>query len=72
MDDDLLQLDDLGVTLAITADHGMKSKHDAEGRPNVICLQRLLDEWQEESKANVILPITDPYGPSRGIGGVSP
>jgi phosphonoacetate hydrolase len=61
LDNYLSQLDALGVTLAITADHGMKSKHDAQGRPNVIYLQRLLDEWLGESKAKVILPITDPY-----------
>jgi phosphonoacetate hydrolase len=61
LDGYLSQLDALGVTLAITADHGMKPKHDPEGRPNVIYLQRLFDEWLGEGKAKVILPITDPY-----------
>jgi phosphonoacetate hydrolase len=61
LDGYLSQLDALGATLAITADHGMKPKHDSEGRPNVIYLQRLLDEWLGEGKTKVILPITDPY-----------
>jgi phosphonoacetate hydrolase len=61
LDGYLSQLDALGTTLAITADHGMKPKHDRAGRPNVIYLQLLLDEWVGAGKANVILPITDPY-----------
>jgi phosphonoacetate hydrolase len=55
------QLDALGATLALTADHGMKAKHNASGSPNVIYLQPLLDEWLGEGAARVILPITDPY-----------
>ena len=54
-------LDRLGATLAITADHGMSAKHDESGQPAVIYLQSLLDEWLGESVARVILPITDPY-----------
>jgi phosphonoacetate hydrolase len=55
------ELDALGATLALTADHGMKAKHNASGSPNVIYLQPLLDEWLGEGIARVILPITDPY-----------
>ena len=55
------QLDALGATLALTADHGMKTKHTADGAPDVIYLQSLLDEWLGEGRARVILPITDPY-----------
>ncbi|MDB5810364.1 MAG: Phosphonoacetate hydrolase [Betaproteobacteria bacterium] len=51
----------LGVTLALTADHGMNAKTDAKGDPNVIYLQDVLDEWLGRDKARVILPITDPY-----------
>ena len=54
-------LDRLGVTLAITADHGMSAKHDESGQPAVIYLQSLMDEWLGEGIARVILPITDPY-----------
>ncbi|MCZ7676287.1 MAG: phosphonoacetate hydrolase [Roseovarius sp.] len=55
------QLDELGAAIVITADHGMKPKHDANGDPNVIYVQDLMDEWLGEGAARVILPITDPY-----------
>ena len=49
------------VTIVITADHGMKSKHKINGEPEVIYIQDYLDDWLGNSKAKVILPITDPY-----------
>ncbi len=61
MDRYLGVLDGMGATIAITADHGMNAKHGADGRPNVIYLQDLLDGWLGEGVARVILPITDPY-----------
>jgi len=61
MDRYLAKLDALGATLALTADHGMNDKFGADGRPNAIYLQDLLDEWLGAGKARVILPITDPY-----------
>ena len=61
MDRYLGELDAMGAVIAITADHGMNGKTDAEGRPNVIYLQDLLDEWLGVGKSRVILPITDPY-----------
>lgn len=61
VDRHLARLDELGATIAISADHGMKAKHDAAGRPNVVYLQPLLDAWLGEGAARVILPITDPY-----------
>ncbi len=57
----LAQLDELGAAIVITADHGMKPKHSADGTPNVIYAQDLLDNWLGKGKARVILPITDPY-----------
>src|SRR6516225_5510362 len=36
MDRYLAQLDELGATLVLTADHGMNDKHDAQGKPKVI------------------------------------
>lgn len=54
-------LDALGAAIVVTADHGMKPKHDANGDPNVIYVQDLLDDWLGEAAARVILPITDPY-----------
>jgi phosphonoacetate hydrolase len=57
----LAQLDAMGAAIVVTADHGMKPKHDANGDPQVIYVQDLLDTWLGEAAARVILPITDPY-----------
>ena len=57
----LAELDSLGAAIVVTADHGMKPKHDANGDPAVIYVQDLFDEWLGEGSARVILPITDPY-----------
>jgi len=61
MDGYLARLDALGAIIALTADHGMKPKHDAAGQPNVIYLQSLLDDLFGPGRTKVILPITDPY-----------
>lgn len=55
------ELDAEGAAIVVTADHGMKPKHDAQGDPAVIYVQDLMDEWLGEGAARVILPITDPY-----------
>ncbi|MFU0504387.1 phosphonoacetate hydrolase [Pseudaminobacter sp. NGMCC 1.201702] len=57
----LAELDALGAAIVITADHGMKPKHKADGAPDVIYVQDLLDQWLGKDAARVILPITDPY-----------
>jgi phosphonoacetate hydrolase len=61
MDRYLARLDALGAVVALTADHGMNAKTKADGTPNVIYLQDLLDGWLGSGRARVILPITDPY-----------
>ena len=61
MDPYLARLDAFGATIALTADHGMNDKFGADGQPNALYLQDLLDEWLGPAKARVILPITDPY-----------
>ena len=55
------QLDALGAAIVVTADHGMKPKHTADGEPAVIFVQDLMDDWLGKDAARVILPITDPY-----------
>ena len=55
------ELDAEGAAIVITADHGMKPKHHADGTPAVIYVQDLMDTWLGEGAARVILPITDPY-----------
>ncbi len=57
----LEELDRLGAAIVITADHGMKPKHHADGSPNVVYVQDLMDEWLGKDAARIILPITDPY-----------
>ncbi|WP_299862748.1 phosphonoacetate hydrolase [uncultured Hoeflea sp.] len=57
----LTQLDAMGAAIVVTADHGMKPKHLADGSPSVVYVQDMLDEWLGEAAARLILPITDPY-----------
>jgi len=61
MDPYLASLETMGCTIALTADHGMNDKYGADGKPNVIYLQDVLDGWLGAGVARVILPITDPY-----------
>jgi phosphonoacetate hydrolase len=50
-----------GALIGITGDHGMNDKSNADGSPNVIYLQDLLDREFGQGTTKVILPITDPY-----------
>jgi phosphonoacetate hydrolase len=64
------RLAQLGATLALTADHGMNDKSDAEGRPNVIWLQDVLDREFGKGDTRVICPITDAFvGHHGALGG---
>lgn len=57
----LAALDAMGAAIVVTADHGMKPKHKADGSPAVIYVQDRLDALLGKDAARVILPITDPY-----------
>ena len=61
MDKYLAKMDAMGAVIALTADHGMNAKTRADGKPDVIYLQDLIDGWIGKDKSRVILPITDPY-----------
>ena len=61
MDKYLGELDAGGAIVVIVADHGMKDKHLANGEPDVLYLQDVLDAKFGTGKTKVILPITDPY-----------
>jgi phosphonoacetate hydrolase len=61
MDKYLGSLDHAGAIVVIVADHGMKDKHLADGTPDVVYLQDILDNRFGSEKTKVILPITDPY-----------
>lgn len=54
------RLDQIGAIVAITADHGMNDKVNADGSPKVQFLETLLAD-AGFPEARVILPITDPY-----------
>jgi len=70
MDRALARLLAAGADVALTADHGMKAKHGADGSPCVVYLQPLLDRALGPDAARVILPITDPYVAHHGaLGG---
>jgi phosphonoacetate hydrolase len=55
------EIDRAQVMIVLTADHGMKDKHLANGEPDVLYLQDALDEKFGAGQTRVILPITDPY-----------
>jgi phosphonoacetate hydrolase len=61
VDRTLAEIDRLGATLVITADHGMRAKTDTAGSLRAVFLQDLLDGWLGAGAARVVLPITDPY-----------
>ena len=64
------RLEELGATVALTADHGMKDKCAADGSYNIVYLQDLLDERFGADRTRVICPITDAFvGHHGSLGG---
>jgi phosphonoacetate hydrolase len=64
------RLAELGAVVALTADHGMNDKSDADGKPKVIWLQDILDKKFGKGDARVICPITDAFVAHHGaLGG---
>ena len=64
------RLADLGATVALTADHGMNDKSKADGTPNVVWLQDILDAEFGKGDTSVICPITDAFVAHHGaLGG---
>src|SRR5207247_10919870 len=61
MDDKFGRLHDLGAVVALTADHGMNDKSNADGSPRVIWLQDVLDARFGKGSSTVICPITDRF-----------
>jgi phosphonoacetate hydrolase len=60
----------LGALVALTADHGMNDKSTADGKPNVIWLQDVLDAKFGAGDTKVICPITDAFVAHHGaLGG---
>ena len=64
------RLAELGAVVALTADHGMNDKSKADGSPNVIWLQTLLEAEFGTGSTTVICPITDAFvGHHGALGG---
>lgn len=61
VDERLGRLASLGAVVAVTADHGMNDKSRADGSPNAIWLQDLLEDEFGEGSNTVICPITDAF-----------
>ncbi|MYE01549.1 MAG: phosphonoacetate hydrolase [Alphaproteobacteria bacterium] len=62
--------EELGATVALTADHGMNDKSNEDGSPCVVWLQDILDEALGAGATTVICPITDAFvGHHGSLGG---
>ena len=64
------RLEELGATVALTADHGMNEKTNDDGTPRVVWLQDILDAEFGAGSSTVICPITDAFvGHHGALGG---
>ncbi len=61
IDEKIGRLVELGAVVGVTADHGMNDKSKADGTPNVIFLQDILDAEFGACDTRVICPITDAF-----------
>ncbi len=61
MDKEIGKLIALGAIVGATADHGMNAKVKADGSPNVLFVEDMLEAQFGENGFRVICPITDPY-----------
>ena len=61
MDAEIGKLIQLGAIVGATADHGMNAKVKADGSPNVLFVEDMLEEQFGKNDFRVICPITDPY-----------
>ena len=61
MDAEIGKLLQLGAIVGATADHGMNAKVKADGKPNVLFVEDMLEEKFGQNGFRVICPITDPY-----------
>lgn len=65
------ELVELGAVVAVTGDHGMSAKSDADGNPNVLFVEDVLREKWPAAGARVICPIADPFVKHHGaLGGL--
>ena len=55
------RLIELGAVVGIVADHGMTDKCTPDGKPQVVFLEKVLNEQFGAGTVRVICPITDPF-----------
>jgi len=55
------RLMELGAVVGIVADHGMTDKCTPDGKPQVVFLEKILNEQFGAGTVRVICPITDPF-----------
>ena len=64
------RFEELGATVALTADHGMNDKSNEDGTPCVVWLEDILDREFGRGASTVICPITDAFvGHHGSLGG---
>ncbi len=64
------RFEELGATVALTADHGMNDKSNKDGTPCVVWLEDILDREFGRGACTVICPITDAFvGHHGSLGG---
>lgn len=61
LDERLRAFVELGAVVGCVADHGMSDKSSADGQPNVVYLQDVLEQQFGRGSVRVICPITDPF-----------
>ena len=61
MDTEIGKMLSLGAIVGATADHGMNAKIKADGSPNVLFVEDMLEAQFGKIGFRVICPITDPY-----------
>ena len=64
------EFEKLGAIIAVTGDHGMSDKANADGSPNILFLEDFLNSKWPECGARIICPIADPFVKHHGaLGG---
>jgi phosphonoacetate hydrolase len=61
LDQRIGRLMELGADVAVTGDHGMSDKSNADGTPNVLFLEDAINDKWGQGSARVIYPIADPF-----------
>src|SRR3569623_1497195 len=60
------RLMELGAVVGIVADHGMTDKCTPDGKPQVVFLEKMLNEQFGAGTVRVICPLTDPFVKQNG------